>query len=447
MSKAFTKTIALFLIAIFPIYALSQSKEKKPKVIAMTDGEIDDKTSMVRFLLYTCDVDLQAIIQNNSVYQRGGHSKEHWLEKHIDAYEQVYPNLIKHNPDYPTADEIRKKCFVGDEDSNHIIKITSPAKWIEQKPGTAIEYMPDTWANTPGSDRIVEVLLDKDSDHVYIQAWGGGNTAAKAFYKLKTEYPNDYDRAISKVVMYNIWYQDDAGNYIETYHPKVTMLYCNSFNTTWAYRIQTDTKDFVTNQVKNHGPLGGLYPQDYISEGDTPSFLYTLNTGLRSYENPTYGGWGGRFVRLPGFKNVYTDATDDGDVKKPLARWINDVNNDFASKLNWCIAPKFSDANHKPLINLKTKSDITVKPGEKIFLNANGTKDPDGNTVTYKWWQYKEAGTYQGTINIENASADKTSFTIPRDTNHGTIHIILEVSDNGTPPLVSYKRIIVTVSP
>ncbi len=55
----------------------------------MTDGEIDDKSSMVRFLLYTCDVDLQAIIQTNSVYQRSGHSKEHWLEKHINAYEQV----------------------------------------------------------------------------------------------------------------------------------------------------------------------------------------------------------------------------------------------------------------------------------------------------------------------------------------------------------------------
>jgi hypothetical protein len=42
---------------------VAQSKEKKPKVIAMTDGEIDEKTSMVRFLLYTCDVDVQAIIQ------------------------------------------------------------------------------------------------------------------------------------------------------------------------------------------------------------------------------------------------------------------------------------------------------------------------------------------------------------------------------------------------
>ena len=35
----------------------------KPRVIVMTDGEVDDRCSMVRFLLYTNDVELLAIIQ------------------------------------------------------------------------------------------------------------------------------------------------------------------------------------------------------------------------------------------------------------------------------------------------------------------------------------------------------------------------------------------------
>jgi hypothetical protein len=226
------------------------------------------------------------------------------------------------------------------------------------------------------------------------------------------------------------------------------MLYSDAFNATWAYRIQTNTKDFVTNHVKNnHGPLGALYPQTYISEGDSPSYFYSINNGLRSYENPTYGGWGGRFIKLPKFQNGYTDARDDGDINKPLTRWVDQVNRDFESKLDWCVATKFSDANHKPVIKLKTRSDITAKPGKKITLNAKGTKDPDGNNITYKWWQYKDAGSYDGTVNIANASAATTSFTVPNDNKQGTIHIILEVSDNGTPQLVSYKRIIVTVQP
>jgi len=445
MSNYYRLLLLFFAIALLPFCSLAQ-KYKKPKVIAMTDGEIDDKTSMVRFLLYSCDIDLQAIIETNSVYQRSGHSREDWYEKQLEAYEQVYTNLIKHNPDYPTAGEIRKKSFIGDEDSTHLAKVTSRDERNAQKPGGRVQYMPDDWANTPGSDKIVEILLDKDPAPVYIQAWGGGNTASKAFYKLKKEYPNDYDRAVSKVVMYNIWYQDDAGNYIETYHPKVTMLYSNAFNATWAYKIQTNTTDFVTNQVKNnHGPLGALYPQAYVSEGDSPSFLYTFNTGLRSYEDPAYGGWGGRFVKLPTFENGYTDAKDDGDINKPLARWIKQANNDFESKLDWCVAPKLSDANHKPIITLKTQIDITAKPGQKITLNANGSKDPDGNTVTYKWWQYKDAGTYEGMVTIDNATSSKTIFVIPKEAKQGTIHIILEVTDNGTPSLVSYKRIIVKV--
>ena len=104
-----------------------QTKEGKPRVIVMTDGEIDDQSSMIRFLLYTCDFDTQAIIETNSVYQRSGHSKQDWLEKELDAFEKVRPNLIKHRPDYPTAEQLRKISFVGDEDPEHLMKVTSRA--------------------------------------------------------------------------------------------------------------------------------------------------------------------------------------------------------------------------------------------------------------------------------------------------------------------------------
>ena len=441
----FQKLFFIILISLIPVFAMAQ-KEAKPRVIAMTDGEIDDHSSMVRFLLYTCDIDLLAIIETNSVYQKKGHSKEDWLEKQLAAYEQVYPNLIKHNPSYPTAAEIRSKCFIGDEDSSHLMLVTTREERKAQVPGGRVQYMPDAWPNTPGSDKIVEILLDKNPAPVHIQAWGGGNTAAKAFYKLKTEHPAEYERAVSKVVMYNIWYQDDAGNYIETYHPKVTMLYSDAFNITWAYRIQTGTKDFITNEVKNnHGPLGALYPQTYVSEGDSPAFLYSLYNGLRSYENPTYGGWGGRFVKLKNFENGYTDALDDSDIKKPLNRWVVQANNDFEARLDWCVAQNYKDANHAPVIKLKGKPDLTAKPGQKLTLDAKGTKDPDGNSISYKWWQYKDAGTYDGIVAIENERSEKASVTIPADKKAGTVHLILEVTDNGKPQLVSYRRIIITV--
>ncbi|TFH21683.1 MAG: DUF1593 domain-containing protein [Bacteroidia bacterium] len=97
------KNILLILSVIMLLLFLGQaeikSQETKPRVIVMTDGEVDDRSSMIRFLLYTNDVALLAIIETNSVYQCEGHSKEDWYEKQINAYEEVYPNLIVHDPD------------------------------------------------------------------------------------------------------------------------------------------------------------------------------------------------------------------------------------------------------------------------------------------------------------------------------------------------------------
>jgi len=444
MKRMLTKLLLSFLVLLLPGWVNANDPGKKARVIVMTDGETDDKSSMIRFLLYSCDVDLQAIIETNSVWQRSGHSKEDWFEKLLTAYEQVYPNLIKHNPNYPTATAIRSKNFVGDEDPNHLYNLDKTL----QKPGHVVEYMPDNWPNTPGSDKIVEILLDADPSPVHIQTWGGGNTASKAFYKLKKYYPAEYDRAISKVVMYNIWYQDDAGNYIEQYHPKVTMIYNSSFDGTWDYGSLLHTTDFVTNHVKNnHGPLGALYPQKYVSEGDTPALLYSLQNELRNFENPGFGGWGGRFTKLTTLPNVYTDAYDDGDVKKSLRRWINQANADFQARMDWCVAQTFSAANHIPVINLNVTENLAVTSGQTITLSADGSTDPDGNALSYKWWQYKEAGSYPELVSITNATSKTATFVVPDVTGSKTMHVILEVADNGSPALTAYKHLIITFNP
>src|SRR5664279_1008214 len=99
MKHSIKKFLVPLLILLLPFCGMANKLEKKARVIIMTDGEVDDRSSMIRFLLHTCDVNLLAIIQTNSVYQKSGHSKEGWFKKELDAYEQVYPNLIKHNPD------------------------------------------------------------------------------------------------------------------------------------------------------------------------------------------------------------------------------------------------------------------------------------------------------------------------------------------------------------
>jgi len=459
--------ISLLVICVVLLSGMTvlnaQNKSDKPRVIAMTDGEIDDHSSMVRFLVYTCDVDVEAIIQTNSIFQRKGHSKAGWYEKQLDAYEKIYPNLIKHNSGYPTPQRLREISFVGDEEENHLKGLWWKNKFELLIPGAEVVYKPDLWADTPGSDKIVEVLLKDDPAPVYIQAWGGGNTAARAFYKLKQQYPDQYEEAISKVVMYNIWYQDGAGPYIEHYHPKVTMIYSAFFKGSWDYNSLPETKSFVDKYVhNNHGPLGALYPQAYISEGDTPAFLYSLPNGLRSHENPTYGGWGGRFetlvpqrdVRLPGSRilttfrkapNTFIDADENGDKWLSYRRWIDDANADFRARLAWSVK-SYDEANHHPIISSNIPSKITAKPGEESILEAEAT-DPDGDKISYTWWHYHFAGDnpYHKEIAIDNKDSKKATIMIPKDALGKDLHIILEVKDNGIPALKAYHRLIVTL--
>jgi len=54
-----------------PFNPLYMDHSVKPRVVVTTDGEIDDRCSMIRFLLYSNEFDVEAIIYNSSMF--------HWL--------------------------------------------------------------------------------------------------------------------------------------------------------------------------------------------------------------------------------------------------------------------------------------------------------------------------------------------------------------------------------
>ena len=177
---------------------------------------------------------------------------------------------------------------------------------------------------------------------------------------------------------------------------------------------QKDTYNFIENEVKkNHGPLGKLYPQDYVSEGDSPAFLYSIANGLRNHENPNYGGWGGRFEKFDKFENVYVDAEDDGNKKKSLKRWVKDANRNFGARMDWCVATSYEYANHAPIAVIKGNIDLTVKSGKKIKMDAGKSSDPDGNDIQFNWWQYKDAGSYDGLVELQNSKNSNLYFVAP----------------------------------
>ncbi|TWU18768.1 DUF1593 domain-containing protein [Allorhodopirellula heiligendammensis] len=427
--------------------AVEPGEQTRPRVIATTDGEVDDRSSMIRFLLYACDFDVAGIVQVNSKYQKHGHSDKKWIETQLDAYEQVLPNLRKHNTDYPDAESLRSVMRVGNETESDL--------WIAP---------PDMHTkDTAGAQLIIDTLLDDDPRPVHVLSWGGANTTASALWKLKTDYPKEnFDYAVSRIRIYCIWYQDGGGSWIQENIPSACIYEAYGWDDVWDYEsydharkqgrvsasppaIQAYMKDeWVNEHVKNgHGPLGALTPQKYISEGDTPSFLNLINNGLAADVDYTLGGWGGRAAHDdPKFPNHVTDKslTDDGDSHKMFWRWVPAAQNDFAARMDWCVND-FANANHAPVAKLKGSNQRQVKPGETVMLGAVAT-DPDGDKVTFRWWQYSDADSAEARVTIaQSDSANEASFVAPDDPGK-QVHIILEVTDNGTPELVGYQRVV-----
>ena len=417
----------------------------KPRIIAMTDGEVDDKSSMIRFLMYSSDFDVAGIVQTNSRFQRDGHSGERWIEAQLDRYAQVLPNLRRHNAAYPAADVLRGKIRLGNENRNDL--------WAAP-PNMATK-------NTPGEQLIISTLLDSDPRPVHVAAWGGTNTLASALWRLKTSYSAaDFARATSKLRIYAIWYQDGGGQWIEDNIREAYIYEANKWQRIWDYGSlngpsPASVKSYMTgtwlntNVKANHGPLGAMYPQTFISEGDTPSFLHLVNNGLYAFDDYALGGWGGRGAQdEPTSKpNHLTDTNlvDDGDAHKMFWRWIPAAQNDFAARMDWSTATTYSAANHQPRAAVVGDLARTVSPGQVISLDASPSTDPDGNALTFSWWQYHDADSATGRVTITNpTSRNAARFTVPNEPGR-QLHLIVEVKDNGTPTLTSYQRIVFTI--
>jgi hypothetical protein len=81
-------------------------------------------------------------------------------------------------------------------------------------------------------------------------------------------------------------------------------------------------------------------------------------------------------------------------------------------------------------------------------LDASGTTDPDGDNLSYLWFNYPEAGSYRQVIKIESAeNAREVWVKAPIVAKNETAHFILKVTDKGQPQLSRYKRVIVNIIP
>jgi hypothetical protein len=81
-----------------------------------------------------------------------------------------------------------------------------------------------------------------------------------------------------------------------------------------------------------------------------------------------------------------------------------------------------------------------------VKLTAAGSSDPDGDRLSFHWFVYAEAGTCGRDAPLSAATAATTSLTVPADAQGKTIHVVLEVMDDGGPALTRYRRAVIRVS-
>jgi hypothetical protein len=103
--------------------------------------------------------------------------------------------------------------------------------------------------------------------------------------------------------------------------------------------------------------------------------------------------------------------------------------------------------NRNPIVVIDGDSSLSAitkktKAGTNISLDASTSYDPDGDSLSYKWWVQPEAGTYTGKIIILNSNVKNATLQLPPDAVGESFHIICEVTDNGMHNLSSYRRLI-----
>lgn len=439
-SRSHFVLLVLFTLSFGPGQADAAAKLR---TIVTTDGETDDRCSMVRFLLYANEWDVRGLIASSSKHHWKGDDTHHaknwkdvaWLDEQLEAYAAVHPNLTRHDPGFPTPDYLKRQVFVGN-----------------------IGYEGDMAKPTPGSDRIAEVLLEADPSPVWLQAWGGANTIARALKSIEEKHPEQMAAVTRKARLFLVASQDTTTeDYILKQWPGIFIIRSTGAYTAIAYRweqIMTPAeqkyfdRDWLReNILTGHGLLCAGYEARkdgaFRSEGDSPAFLHLIDVGLRNLENPGHGGWGGRFEWA---RDQWRSASDEGSLTHSIMRWAAVFQNDWAARADWCVKD-FREANHPPQVKLAHAADLKAKPGQVVRLGAQKSNDPDGDPLAFKWWQYREAGTHRGELIIKNADHAEATFSVPVEARtNDTIHVICEVTDQGIPPLTRYQRVIVKIA-
>ncbi len=438
--------------------ASATGPETRARLVVLTDigGDPDDMQSMVRLMVFANEFEIEGLIASAS--GTPGELKKaivqpQLIRQVVQAYGRILPNLRRHADGYPDAERLLER-----------IKSGNPQRgW--KNVGDAHD--------TEGSRWIIRVVDRDDARPVNITIWGGQTDLAQALWRVRADCGADglrkfqdkirvYDISDQDRIFADIWREFPGMFYILAKAPPRQDMRLATFRGMYLGGDESLTsRKWIDENVRiGHGPLGEQYPpktwtapnpHGALKEGDTPSWFYFLSLGPGDPGHPEWGGWGGRFAKDA--VGVWRDAPDTvgktAGAREAVWRWRAHFQAHFQARMDWCVQPR-EKANHAPLAVCNGEGGsgvvrLSARPGHKVVLSAAGSSDPDKNAISHRWWVYPEAGSYQGAIPLRSADKAEAALAVPADAAGKTIHAILEVKDDGEPPLTTVRRVVVEV--
>ncbi len=443
------KILSAVVIGVMVLGTIARGADRV-RVIIETDagGDPDDEQSMVRFLLYTNEFDVEGIIANRPKAIDGENRNPvrdglGIVKRMVGAYGECWPNLVKHDRRYPTAEYLQKRTVAGYDDVEDGVRLVMEA--VDRDDPRPVWFC--NWGTNQGSGvsclkRALDKVLKERGEEGY----------AKFKNKIRLSSDDQFGEHTWKIgPPFVMW--------VDTFRPEVERK-------RWYHRFSAITAkaggfDIRRDCLEGHGPLGAMYPLNTThpqKEGDTATFLFLVPNGLNDEQRPDWGSWAGRYGKRDGAegKNYWwanVEDTWDGTEHREntLKRWAEHLQNDFRARLDWCVADSYSKANHPPVVRVKGLNKHVVGSGQKVTLDGSESWDPDGHDLKFRWVSYPEVSVRWGDpIRMNGAGEAVVSVEaplVPSDAKPVGMHVILVVSDSGEPPLTRYQRVILEVLP
>jgi hypothetical protein len=427
---------------------------------------------------------------------------ERFIDDAVDLYERVYPNLRVHHSDYPTPAFLRSKIRWGNVEFDGDISKDTPGSNLIRDVLLDDDPAPAYLLAWGGASTIARALKSIQDRYAGKPDWPAvrAKVSRKAILSLSGDQDDTYATYIRPSwpdirslpsgqagvsLGYGTFVFASAEN-APYFSAEWTHENVSSKGLLGAhYRVWGDGKqmvkgdrfdyfgltDHTARELRAMGYVVWLPPRpkgEFLGEGDTFTYLNLIDNGLLAYRDETPGGWGGRVVVNPSSASIagraggaapaqsieaFLKSLDaigpEGPTTRPPSPSPNftpAAQHDFAARMIWSVTPTYTRANHEPIVKILGTAHVSAHPGETVRLEA-AASDPDGNTVSVRWWRWKDVDTYPGEVGLSDPTALGTHLQVPTDATPGqTIQLVLEATDNGTPPLTRYQRVSVSVT-